>query len=112
MISHDTVESKIESTTYHRFPKTQLTIAILKLKSGFVVTGESNCVDPQDFNEQVGRDLAYDNAIDKIYTYEAYMKLANSYAHQNNRCPAPGDDLPGVANPPEPAIEPLPGSVG
>jgi len=87
MISHETVESKIAQTTYHRFPKTNLTIAILTLKSGFVVTGESNCVDPQDFNEQVGRDLAYDNAIDKIYTYEAYLKLANSHAHQNPRCP-------------------------
>jgi Phage protein (N4 Gp49/phage Sf6 gene 66) family len=49
-----------------------LTFCVLVLKNGFTVTGESACASPENFNEQLGRDIAYRNARDKIWSLEGY----------------------------------------
>lgn len=50
-----------------------LTICVLELRNGFVVTGESACASPENFNEQIGRDIAKRNARDKIWSLEGYL---------------------------------------
>jgi len=48
------------------------TFCMLVLKNGFIVTGESNCADPSNFDAAIGRDIAYRNARDKIWSLEGY----------------------------------------
>lgn len=58
-----------------------LTFCVLVLKNGFTVTGESACASPENFDPQLGRDIARRNAEAKIWPllgYELRTKLANS----------------------------------
>lgn len=44
-----------------------LTFCVLVLKNGFTVTGESACASPENFDPQIGRDIARANAVNKIW---------------------------------------------
>lgn len=50
-----------------------LTFCVLVLKNGYTVTGESACVSPENFNAEIGRKIARQHAIDKIWTLEGYV---------------------------------------
>lgn len=52
---------------------TTLTICVLTLKNGFNVVGESACVSPENFNMELGQQLAYKKARDKIWALEGYL---------------------------------------
>ena len=57
-----------------------LTFCVLTLKNGFTVTGESACASPENFNAEVGRKIARENARNKIWMLEGYLlkdKLSN-----------------------------------
>lgn len=57
-----------------------LTICVLVLKNGFTVTGESACASPENFDPEIGRKIARDNAVNKIWMLEGYLlkdKLSN-----------------------------------
>jgi len=49
-----------------------LTFCVLVLKNGFTVTGESACVSPENFDAQIGRDVARKNAVEKIWPLMGY----------------------------------------
>lgn len=49
-----------------------LTFCVLVLKNGFTVTGESACASPANFNAELGRKIARNNAVQKIWTLEGY----------------------------------------
>ena len=66
------VEEVIVSEDYHVFPGTTLTVCCMKLANGFTVTGESACVSPENFNEELGRKIARENAKEKIWALEGY----------------------------------------
>lgn len=44
-----------------------LTFCVLVLKNGFTVTGESACASPENFDAEIGRKIARDNAVQKIW---------------------------------------------
>lgn len=50
-----------------------LTFCVITLKNGFTVTGESACASPENFNEEIGRKIAYENARNKIWMLEGYL---------------------------------------
>ena len=62
------------------FPSiSMLTFCVLVLKNGFTVTGESACASPENFNAEIGRRIARENAIAKVWPlmgYELRSKLA------------------------------------
>lgn len=43
-----------------------LTFCVLVLRNGFTVTGESACVSPENFDAEIGRQIARQKAVDKI----------------------------------------------
>ncbi len=56
-----------------------LTFCVLVLKNGFTVTGESACASPENFDAEIGRKIARQNAVQKIWPlmgYELKEKLA------------------------------------
>ena len=60
-----------------------LTFCVLVLKNGFTVTGESACASPENFDAEIGRKIARQNAINKVWPlmgYELRSKLAEGSA--------------------------------
>lgn len=60
-----------------------LTFCVLVLHNGFTVTGLSACASPENFDEQIGREIARQNAVDKIWPlmgYELKCRLAGGAA--------------------------------
>jgi hypothetical protein len=56
-----------------------LTFCVLVLRNGFTVTGESACASPENFNAEIGKRIARENAVSKIWPlmgYELRSKLA------------------------------------
>ena len=50
------------------FPSiSMLTFCVLVLKNGFTVTGESACASPENFDAEIGRNIARQNAVQKIW---------------------------------------------
>lgn len=62
------IENSIVSERY-LVEETVLTICILKCRNGFLVTGESACVSPENFNAELGRKLAREKAINKLWAF-------------------------------------------
>lgn len=54
-------------------PLTLLTFCVLVLNNGFTVTGESACASPENFNAELGRKIARQNAVQKIWPLEGYL---------------------------------------
>lgn len=54
-------------------PLKLLTFCVLVLKNGFTVTGESACASPENFDAEIGRKIARDNARNKIWLLEGYL---------------------------------------
>lgn len=50
-----------------------LTFCVLVLKNGFTVTGESACASPENFDPEIGRKIARENAVNKIWILEGYL---------------------------------------
>lgn len=48
-------------------PLDLLTFCVLVLRNGFTVTGESACASPENFDADVGRKIARQNAINKVW---------------------------------------------
>ena len=58
-----------------------LTFCVLHLKNGFTVTGESACASPENFDAGIGRNIARQNAVNKIWPlmgYELRTKLCGA----------------------------------
>jgi len=72
-ITPDHIDSKIVGEDYHVFPGTTVTVCCLKLENGFTVVGESACASPDNFDEELGRKIARDDARNKIWTLEGYL---------------------------------------
>lgn len=49
-----------------------LTFCVLVLKNGFTVTGESACASPKNFDAEIGRKIARENAEQKIWPLMGY----------------------------------------
>ena len=62
-----------------RAPERLLTFCVLVLQNGFTVTGESACASPENFDAELGRKIARDNARQKIWALEGYA-LRNKLA--------------------------------
>ncbi|EMH4077238.1 hypothetical protein RGI92_000456 [Serratia marcescens] len=50
-----------------------LTFCVLVLRNGFTVTGESACASPENFDAEIGMQIARANAVQKIWMLEGYL---------------------------------------
>jgi hypothetical protein len=72
-------------------PLRLLTFCVLVLKNGFTVTGESACASPENFDAEIGRKVARDNAVQKIWPLMGYaLKQRLHEATNVSQQPAPG----------------------
>ncbi|MCY1166650.1 Phage protein [compost metagenome] len=62
-------------------PLNLLTICVLVLRNGFTVTGESACASPENFDAEIGRGIARQNAEQKIWPLMGYQLKEQLYQH-------------------------------
>lgn len=72
------IESTIVGELYTR-PTGTLTVCVLTLRNGTLVTGESACVSPENFNEEIGKKVAREDAFRKIWALEGYLLKERLY---------------------------------
>lgn len=66
------IDATILAEQYHVFDGTTLTVCCLTLRNGYTVTGESACASPENFDAELGRKIARENAREKIWALEGY----------------------------------------
>lgn len=59
-----------------------LTFCVLTLRNGFTVTGESACASPENFDAELGRKIARENAKQKIWPLMGYQLRERLYQMQ------------------------------
>lgn len=65
-VTKDQIEGRIDSVSYHRLGATT-TLCFLALDNGYSVLGHSACVNPQNYDEQIGQSLAYEDAVRQLW---------------------------------------------
>jgi len=72
-LNPDHIDSVIQSEQYHVFPGTTMTVCALTLNNGYIVLGESAAASVANFDAEIGRRIARQNARNKIWTLEGYL---------------------------------------
>lgn len=65
-----------------------LTFCVLVLQNGFTVTGESACASPENFNADIGRKVARENALQKMWPLMGYALKESLAGQRQNMAPA------------------------
>jgi hypothetical protein len=81
------VEKLVASENYYLIPGSTVMVCTLTLVNGFVVTGESVCIDPAQYEADVGRAIARDRAKDKIWALEGYALRDRAWQKSKRRKP-------------------------
>lgn len=71
-VTKEGIEARIKKVDYMVLPNSTVTICNLVLENGFSVRGESACVDPRNFNMEIGQQLAHRDAFAKMWSLEGY----------------------------------------
>jgi len=80
-LTPDLIDAAIVDEAYYIFPGTTTTICRLTLKNGYGTIGESAAVSLENFDQEIGRKVARENARAKIWDLEGYLlkdKLFNA----------------------------------
>lgn len=72
-VTTERIEEVIVNTDFYVFPGTTLTVCCLTLRNGFTVTGESAAASPANFDQEIGRQIAFKNAREKVWPLEGYL---------------------------------------
>lgn len=72
-LSPEKIDAVIVGEDYYVFPGTTKTVCCLKLRNGFSVIGESATVSLANFDQEIGRKVAREDARKKIWMLEGYL---------------------------------------
>lgn len=73
-VSLDSMKRRVANVEY-LYPASipHMTIAVVLLDNGYALQGMSAPADPANFDEQKGKDFAFENALQKLWALEAYV---------------------------------------
>lgn len=72
-VTKEYIDSRIASVDYSVLPKSTVTVCNITVDNGFSVRGESACVDPANFNREIGEKIAHDNAYAKLWPLFGFL---------------------------------------
>ena len=72
-VTKEAINDRILKADYLVLPETTVTICSITMRNGFSFRGESACVDPRNFDKEIGKELAYKDAFGKIWAFEGYL---------------------------------------
>jgi hypothetical protein len=93
-VTRESIEARIKNVDYMILPNSTVTICNVVLENGYSVRGESACVDPRNFDMEIGRQLAYRDAFNKIWPLEGYLLAECRFRDPANKRGRPGKPHP------------------
>jgi hypothetical protein len=78
-VTLDGIKAKIKGETYLVLPDGRTTLCILDLENGYTIKGMSACVDPAEFDLNLGRKYAFEDAFKQIWALEGYLLAQQIY---------------------------------
>jgi hypothetical protein len=72
-LARDNIMGVLDTELYHQFPGTTVTVCLLTVLNGFSVLGQSACVNMSDFDAEMGRKYAKEDAINQLWRLEGYL---------------------------------------
>lgn len=81
-VTPEDVDNLIDNHQFMRIGDTT-TVCQLYLRNGFKVVGTSFCMDPANYREEVGEQLAYQKAKDQLWELEAYARMSLAMLAEN-----------------------------
>ena len=78
-LTEDNLKEQIIDVQYQRFGET-CTVCALILKNGFVLIGKSACILPEMYDEEIGKQIAYEDAFKQMWQLEGYHVKSTNYA--------------------------------
>ncbi len=67
------IQSRIARKEFTVLPGTTVTICSITLDNGYSVRGEIACVDPANFNAEIGQHYAEEQAIEKLWPLFGFL---------------------------------------
>ena len=73
-VTKEQIQSILDNSKYEVFHRVfgKQCLVVAELPNGFTVVGESACVDPDNYDEQIGFDLAVERIKNRIWELEGY----------------------------------------
>ena len=71
------LEEKVTEVRYFRWDT--MTICVVEVENGYKVVGTSACADPAEYDEALGADIAYKDAVNKLWPLEGYLLRQDIY---------------------------------
>lgn len=73
-VSLEGMKARVSTVEYiHPNSIPHMTIAVIMLDNGYALQGMSAPADPANFNEKLGEEYAYEDAMRKLWPLEAYV---------------------------------------
>lgn len=80
-VTEEYMRDRIETISYDRISPTVM-ICNIVLDNGYSVRGESACVDPVNFNHEIGQKISYDNAFGKLWPLFGFLLAEARYVRK------------------------------
>jgi len=81
-VTEEYMNSRIKSTEYFVLPGTTVTVCNITIDNGFSVRGEAACVDPENFDEEIGRRISQKNAYNKLWSLFGFLLAETLYTNE------------------------------
>jgi hypothetical protein len=84
-VTIDSMTARIADVTYTRLTGGTMTICQITIDNGFVVIGESACVNPENYNQVIGEKIAYNHAFNKLWPLFGFLLAETLYQKGSNQ---------------------------
>lgn len=84
-VTLDGIKAKIKGETYLVLPDGRTTLCMLTLENGYTIKGLSACVDAAEFDMNLGRKYAFEDAIKQIWPLEGYLLAENLFQEERKK---------------------------
>lgn len=78
-LTPQSIDDAIIGKTFTVLPSGKCIICEITLKNGFTVRGESACVSKDNFNQEIGERISFENARNKVWELEGYALQERLY---------------------------------
>lgn len=72
-LTPEKIDNQIKYVEYWRVPNTTSTVCAMVLQNNFVVIGKSAAASLANFDEEIGKQIAYQDAREQIWQLEGYV---------------------------------------
>lgn len=86
-VTKEQIEARITNTYYSRFNNT-VTICNIDLDNGFSVRGESACVNPENYKQEIGEALSYKQAFEKLWALFGFLLAEDNFRSKTQTAPS------------------------